>query len=60
MKRILIFLILCFTPSFFLLGASDPQPVLEKLDSLEKVISDLSFRILALEKGLSHLKKKFS
>ena len=58
MKRILIFLILCFTPSFFLLGASDPQPVLEKLDSLEKVISDLSFRILALEKRIISLEEK--
>ena len=58
MKRILIFLILCFTPSFFLLGASNSQPVLEKLDSLEKVISDLSFRILALEKRIISLEEK--
>ena len=58
MKRILIFLILCFMPSFFLLGASDSQPVLEKLDSLEKVISDLSFRILALEKRIISLEEK--
>jgi len=58
MKRILIFLILCFTPSFFLLGASDSQPVLEKLDSLERVISGLSFRILALEKRIISLEEK--
>ena len=58
MKKILIFLILCFTPSFFLLGASDSQHVLEKLDSLEKVISDLSFRILALEKRIISLEEK--
>ncbi len=58
MKRILIFLILCFTPSFFLLGASGSQPVLEKLDSLEKVISNLSFRILALEKRIISLEEK--
>ncbi len=58
MKKILIFLILCFTPSFFLLGASDSQPVLEKLDSLEKVISDLSFRILALEKRIISLEER--
>jgi len=58
MKRILIFLILCFTPSFILLGASDSQQVLEKLDSLEKVISDLSFRILALEKRIISLEEK--
>ncbi len=58
MKKILIFLILCFTPSFFLMGASDTQPVLEKLDSLEKVISDLSFRILALEKRIISLEEK--
>ena len=58
MKRILILLIFCFLPSFFLLGASDSQPVLEKLDSLEKVISDLSFRILALEKRIISLEEK--
>lgn len=58
MKRIFIFLILCFTPSFFLLGASDSQQVLEKLDSLEKAISDLSFRILALEKRIISLEEK--
>ena len=58
MKKILIFLILCFTPSFFLLGASDSQQVLEKLGSLEKVISDLSFRILALEKRIISLEEK--
>jgi len=58
MKRILIFLILCFTPSFLLLGASDSQQVLEKLDSLERVISDLSFRILALEKRIISLEEK--
>ena len=58
MKRILIFFILCFMPSFFLLGASDSQPVLKKLDSLEKVISDLSFRILALEKRIISLEEK--
>ena len=58
MKRILIFLILCFTPSLFLLGASNSQQILEKLDSLEKVISDLSFRILALEKRIISLEEK--
>ena len=58
MKKVLIFLILCFTPSFFLLGASGSQQVLEKLDSLEKVISDLSFRILVLEKRIISLEEK--
>ena len=58
MKRILIFLIFCFMPSFFFMGASNPQPVLEKLDSLEKAISDLSFRILALEKRFISLEEK--
>ena len=58
MKRILILLIFCFLPSFFLLGASEPQPVLEKLDSLEKTISNLSFRILALEKRIISLEEK--
>ena len=58
MKRILILLIFCFLPSFFFLGASDPQPVLDKLDSLEKAISNLSFRILALEKRLITLEER--
>ena len=58
MKRILILLIFCFLPSFFFLGASGPQPVLEKLDSLEKTISNLSFRILALEKRIISLEEK--
>ena len=58
MKKILIFLILCFSPSFFLLGASGSQQVLEKLDSLERVISGLSFRILALEKRIISLEER--
>jgi len=58
MKRILILLIFCFLPSFFFLGASEPQPVLEKLDSLEKAISNLSFRILALEKRIITLEER--
>ncbi len=58
MKRILIFIIFCFIPSFFFMGASNPQPVLEKLDSLEKAISDLSFRILALEKRFISLEER--
>ncbi len=58
MKRILILLVFCFLPSFFLLGASDPQPVLDKLESLEKAISDLSFTILALEKRFISLEEK--
>ncbi|ODS32125.1 MAG: transcriptional regulator [Candidatus Scalindua rubra] len=59
MKRILIFLTLCFMPSFFLLGASEPQLILDKLDSLEKAISDLSLRILVLEKRIISLEEKF-
>jgi len=58
MKRILTLLIFCFLPSLFFLGASEPQPVLEKLDSLEKTISNLSFRILALEKRIISLEEK--
>jgi hypothetical protein len=58
MKRIMIFIIFCFIPSFFFMGASNPQPVLEKLDSLEKAISGLSFRILALEKRFISLEEK--
>ena len=58
MKRILILLIFCFLPSSISLGASDPQPVLEKLDSLEKTISNLSFRILALEKRIITLEER--
>ncbi|KHE92344.1 MAG: hypothetical protein K8F52_11365 [Candidatus Scalindua rubra] len=58
MKRILILLIFSFLPSSISLGASDPQPVLEKLDSLEKAISNLSFRILALEKRIITLEER--
>lgn len=58
MKRILTLFIFCLLPSFLFLGASDPQPVLNKLDSLEKTISDLSFRILALEKRIISLEEK--
>ncbi len=58
MKKTLILLIFCFLPSFFFLGASEPQPVLEKLDYLEKAISNLSFRILALEKRLITLEER--
>ncbi|MFQ5964851.1 MAG: FxLYD domain-containing protein [Candidatus Scalinduaceae bacterium] len=58
MKGFLIFLIFCFIPSFFLLGASEPQQVIEKLDSLERTISELSLRILALEKRIISLEEK--
>jgi hypothetical protein len=58
MKRILILLIFCFLPSSISLGASSSQPVLEKLDSLEKTISNLSFRILALEKRIISLEER--
>jgi hypothetical protein len=58
MKRILILLIFCFLPSSISLGASDPQPVLKKLDSLEKAIYNLSFRILALEKRIITLEER--
>lgn len=59
MKKILTFLIFCLIPSFLLLGASNSEQVLEKLDSLEKSISNLSFRILALEKRIISLEEKF-
>ncbi len=59
MKKILIFLIFCLIPSFLLLGASNPEQVLKKLDSIEKTISDLTFRILALEKRIISLEEKF-
>jgi len=58
MKKTLTLLIFCLLPSFFFLGASEPQPVLDKLDSLEKTISNLSFRILALEKRIISLEEK--
>ena len=58
MKKTLTLLIFCLLPSFFFLGASDPQPVLDKLDSLEKTISNLSFRILALEKRIITLEER--
>ncbi len=54
----LTLLTFCLLPSFFFLGASEPQPVLDKLDSLEKTISNLSFRILALEKRIISLEEK--
>ncbi|HDY66841.1 MAG TPA: hypothetical protein ENH85_03500 [Candidatus Scalindua sp.] len=59
MKKILIFLIFCLIPSFLLLGALNPEQVLKKLDSIEKTISDLTFRILALEKRIISLEEKF-
>jgi hypothetical protein len=59
MKKILIFLIFCLIPSFLLLGASNPEQVLKELDSIEKTISDLTFRILALEKRIISLEEKF-
>ncbi len=59
MKKILIFSIFCLIPSFLLLGASNSDQVLEKLDSLEKSISNLSFRILALEKRIISLEENF-
>ncbi len=59
MKKVLIFLIFCLIPSFLLLGASNSDQVLEKLDSLEKSISNLSFRILALEKRIISLEENF-
>ncbi len=59
MKKILIISIFCLIPSFLLLGASNSDQVLEKLDSLEKSISNLSFRILALEKRIISLEENF-
>ncbi len=58
MKKTLTLLIFCLLPSFFFLGASEPQPVLDKLDSLENTISNLSFRILALEKRIISLEER--
>jgi len=58
MKKTLTLLIFCLLPSLFFLGASEPQPVLDKLDSLENTISNLSFRILALEKRIISLEEK--
>ena len=58
MKKTLTLLIFCLLPSLFFLGASEPQPVLEKLGSLEKAISNLSFRILALEKRIISLEER--
>ncbi len=45
-------------PSFPLLGASDAEQVLRKLDSLEDAISNLSLRILVLEKKIISLEEK--
>ncbi len=50
MKRFMLCLVFFLAPSFPLLGASDSEQVLKKLDSLEDTINTLSLRILVLEK----------
>lgn len=59
MKRVIIFLIFFSVPSFSLLDASETRQILKKLDSLEGTISDLSLRILVLEKKIISLEEKF-
>ncbi|MDR4504590.1 MAG: hypothetical protein MRK01_07345 [Candidatus Scalindua sp.] len=54
----LLMLIFCtFHPSL-VFGAQEPTQILDKLDALEKTISDLSFRIFALEKRLISFEEK--
>lgn len=58
MKRNFLFFTLCFIPSLFLLGASDTQQVLEKLNSLESSISNLTLRILSIERRIIEVEEK--
>ncbi len=58
MKRVLVLFFLCFASPHTLLIASDSEQVIEKLDSLEDAISNLSLRILVLEKKIISLEEK--
>ncbi len=57
MKRFMLYLVFFLAPSFSLLGASDSEQVLKKLDSLEDTINTLSLRILVLEKKIISLEE---
>ncbi len=57
MKRFILCLVFFLAPSFPLLGASDSEQVLNKLDSLEDTINTLSLRILVLEKKIISLEE---
>ena len=59
MKKIFVFLFFCSIPSSLVFGASESEQILDKLNSLEKTISDLSFRIFALEKRIISFEEKF-
>lgn len=58
MKRAIVLFFLCFASSHTLLNASDTEQVIEKLGSLEDAISNLSLRILVLEKKIISLEEK--
>lgn len=55
----LLILIFCAIHSSLVLGAQETSQILDKLNSLEKTITDLSFRIFALEKRFISLEEKF-
>ncbi len=55
----MMYLVFFLAPSFPLLGASDSEQVLKKLDSLEDTINTLSLRILVLEKRIISLEETF-
>ncbi len=60
MKTTFFVLILCTLHASLLFGAPEESTlILDKLNSLEKTISDLSFRILALEKRLISFEEKY-
>jgi len=59
MKKIFVFLVFCTVPSSLVFGDSESAQILEKLNSLEKTVSDLSFRIFALEKRIISFEEKF-
>jgi hypothetical protein len=52
MKTTFLVLIIWLFQTSLLFGESETSQILDKLNSLEKTISDLSFRIFALEKRL--------
>ncbi|MCP5004105.1 MAG: hypothetical protein GY941_09205 [Planctomycetes bacterium] len=59
MKKTFLTLILCIFPSLLLYADPESSQVLDKLDSIEKTISDLSFRIFALEKRILSFEENF-
>ncbi|GJQ59335.1 MAG: hypothetical protein D8M57_07745 [Candidatus Scalindua sp. AMX11] len=58
MLKIFLLLVLFTLHSSLLFGASESSQILDKLNSLEKTMSELSFRIFALEKRLISFEEK--